>query len=89
MLQGNGNYTWIYYEDCRRELISKTLQLVMGRLQCESLLRVHKSYCVNKKFISPKSFVNDALLLSNGQVVEISRRKRKEVKLFVGNCSLN
>ncbi len=83
MLQGFGNYTWIHYTDHKRVLVSKTMQHLLDHISENYLMRVHKSYSVNKYHILKANAEKDGVVLSDGHVIEVSRRKKKEIFGFI------
>lgn len=77
-LEGVSNYTRFYTEDGKQYLTAKTLGDYEDLLAPYRFLRCHKSYIVNKGFITT---VDNAgrLVLRNGASVEISKRRKAEV----------
>lgn len=63
-----------------KEYVSKSLREIELRLSAEQFLRIHKSHLVNLKFVAKYLVDNNGnILLSNGEIVPISRRRKKEV----------
>ncbi len=92
LLKGNGNYTWIYLANGTRKLLCKTMHTILDELHFIHFVRTHKSYSVNMNHIRSQDMVNDhTLLMTNGMVVEVSRRKKKEflsmvnLQCFIGD----
>ena len=81
-LEGQNNYTKLYFDDRKPLLVSKTLKDYDDMLADHHFLRVHKSFLVNESHV--KKIDNDGLLwLSQDLFVPVSRRKKTEVlKLF-------
>ena len=81
-LEGQNNYTKLYFDDRKPLLVSKTLKDYDDMLADHHFLRVHKSFLVNESHV--KKIDNDGLLwLSQDVFVPVSRRKKTEVlKLF-------
>ena len=81
-LEGQNNYTKLYFDDRKPLLVSKTLKDYDDMLADHHFLRVHKSFLVNESHV--KKIDNDGLLwLSHDVFVPVSRRKKTEVlKLF-------
>ncbi len=76
-IEGQGNYTAFHIRHGQRILTSKSLSFYRDKLPAQ-LLRVHKSYFVNTLFI--KGFDKEAVYLTGGQRLPVSRRRRREVK---------
>ena len=81
-LEGQNNYTKLYFDDRKPLLVSKTLKEYDDTLADHHFLRVHKSFLVNESHV--KKIDNEGLLwLSQDVFVPVSRRKKTEVlKLF-------
>ncbi len=77
--EATGNYTRFYLKEKKPLLTSKTLKEYEDMLSDEQFIRVHRTHLVNKKYI--RSFSPDhELKMSDGSVVEVSRRKWDVVK---------
>lgn len=74
-LQADRNYTRFYFTEDTPFLSSKTLKEFENILKEFKFLRVHKSHLVNPLFISNYDR-SGFITLSNGEQVEVSRRKR-------------
>jgi len=77
-IKGDGRYSEIYLKNSKNYVITRNIGLFEHDLDSCHFFRVHKSYLVNLNHIS--SFSDNNVILSNGFQVEISRRKRKELK---------
>ncbi len=81
-LEGQNNYTKLYFDDRKHLLVSKTLKEYDDILTEHNFVRVHKSFLVNELHV--KKIDNEGVLwLTNDVCVPISRRKKTDVfKLF-------
>ena len=79
--QGESNYTHIYFEGKKPLLVAKTLVEFEDLLREYNFVRVHKTHLVNLKHVSAYSR-NDGgrIILSNGDEVAVSRRRKELVK---------
>lgn len=82
-LAGDGNYSYIYLKDGSSIHTSKTLKEFEDLLCIEDnfFIRIHKGYIVNA--IEIKNFIKGdeaAVELHNGIKLEVSRRRKDEVK---------
>ncbi len=77
--KGDGSYTQFYLKDQKSLITSKNLSLYDDLLPEESFFRVHQSHLVNIKEIA-KIIKHDGgcLIMSNGEKIPISRRKKDE-----------
>ena len=81
--KSDGSYTYVIMEN-RKVLITKSLREMEDILQEHNFLRTHKSYLVNLNHIINYIRIDGGyLILSNGDKVAVSRRKKEELmKLF-------
>jgi two-component system, LytTR family, response regulator len=76
-LEGDGNYTHFYFDDGSSLLVSLTLKCIEGRLPANVFARSHKKNLINLLYlqeVSPNR-LPFTVVLSNGDLVDISRRK--------------
>lgn len=76
-LEGEGNYTVIYFSDGTKLLISLTLKIMESRLLPGVFARSHKKNIVNLLYLSELHPDRQSLTVSltNGDRVDVSRRK--------------
>ncbi|MFT3948958.1 MAG: LytTR family DNA-binding domain-containing protein [Agriterribacter sp.] len=75
---GINNYTQFHLTDNTTIIASKTIKDFEELLSDHGFIRTHKSHLVNMAYI--REIKNDnAILLKNGQQVEVSRRRQHEV----------
>jgi DNA-binding LytR/AlgR family response regulator len=60
---------------------AKVLKWFEERLPPECFTRLHRSHLVNNRFLQTHQCNGKAFELQNGKVIEISRRRRKEVMM--------
>lgn len=76
--EANNNYTKIYFTNHKPILVSKTLKEYDDLLNEYHFMRVHKSYLVNKNYIT--SLDHDGnLILKDGIITQVSRRNKAEL----------
>jgi two-component system LytT family response regulator len=80
-LEADNNYTQIFTLESKKYLASKTLSDIEELLkETNQFIRIHRSICVNTRFISSYSKTEPfEITMANGNVYEISRRKKGEV----------
>jgi two-component system, LytTR family, response regulator len=78
-LQAESNYTHIYLKNKSVFVSAKTLKEYDEILQGHHFLRVHKSHLVNSAFIEAYNKAGE-LVLIDGTIVEVSRRKKEFVQ---------
>ncbi|MDX1479505.1 MAG: LytTR family DNA-binding domain-containing protein [Saprospiraceae bacterium] len=82
----DGNYVRIGYGEGKELLLSKTLGSIAVKLPASQFVRVHQSHLVNLAKIA--CVRSDAVVLTNGTCVPVSRRARVELKTIIQSCSL-
>ena len=78
--QGDGNYTRLYLASGQMELVSNTLKIFEKRWP--DFIRASKSHLVNPFYVSSittRNYRHGTLRMRDGTVLEISRRRFKEV----------
>ena len=83
-LEADRNYTVLYLTEKRKFVSAKTLKEYETTLTDHQFLRVHKSHLVNQKHIVSLSPNRESLILKDTSEIEISRRKKEEVKEHLG-----
>ncbi len=78
-IQASSNYSRIYCTDERYPItVAKVLQWFQNKLPRQDFIRTHRAHLVNKQFIESKTLKQ--VLLQNGETINISKRKRNEIK---------
>lgn len=85
-LEAISNYTVIYLQSSPKLTISKTLKDFEELLPGQLFLRIHHSHLINKKHIQ-KYIKGDGgqVLMSNGQLLDVARRKKEEFMKAIGH----
>jgi two-component system, LytTR family, response regulator len=81
-LEADRNYTRFFFADGKEFLSAKTLKDYEEMLPQESFIRVHRAHLINKHFI--QQYEREGfLMLTDGSMVEVSRRKKEQVQRFL------
>jgi two-component system LytT family response regulator len=75
-IESSSNYSRVFFTNRSPLVVCKILQWFEDLLPPEGFVRVHRSHLVNRSFIAERPAEN-YLLLENGQVVPVSRRRKK------------
>jgi two-component system, LytTR family, response regulator len=77
-IEASSSYSKIYVLGLSKPYLAcKVLDFFQQQLPSADFVRVHRSHLINKQYISaPQPTVRNGLQLTNGDVVEVSRRKR-------------
>ena len=75
-----GSYTEIYFNNLKKVIVSKRINLIENSINNSNLIRCHKSFLVNlNEIISFSNTPPYLLILRNGLTVKVSLRKRAEI----------
>ncbi|NIJ52395.1 LytR/AlgR family response regulator transcription factor [Dyadobacter arcticus] len=80
-LEADRNYTIIHQRARRPFTSSKTLKHFQKTLDQFKFMRTHKSHLVNLDHVIRISSNHDFLVMSDGTMIEVSRRKKEEAHL--------
>ncbi len=75
------NYSWLYFSDGKKYMVSRTLKSLEYRLPADLFIRIHSRYLTNRMHIV--YFLNGGLncvRMTNGEELEISRRNQKRLR---------
>jgi DNA-binding LytR/AlgR family response regulator len=81
-LEGERNYTYIYWTNGERVLFSKSISVIMERLPENSFLRISKQHCVNRAYVVSYSrrAGKRVARLSTNLLLQVSRRRVSNIK---------
>lgn len=88
--ESDNYYTFFYFTDGTRLLISKTLKENEELLKHHYFIRPHKSHLINKKYI--KSYLRHDggfIIMIDGTKVPVSRRKKETIIEMINNLQQN
>jgi two-component system LytT family response regulator len=77
-LEGEGNYTRIFFENDKPILASKTLKDFEEILTPYGFIRAHRSHLINKRFVDSVLF-DGFIQMQDNSKIEISRRRKEAV----------
>lgn len=84
--ESDNYYTYFYFRDGRKLLVSKTLKENEELLSHHNFIRPHKSHLVNVKYI--KNYIRHEggyILMTDGSKVPVSRRKKDKIMEIIFN----
>lgn len=84
--ESDNYYTYFYFTDGRKLLVSKTLKENEELLNAYNFIRPHKSHLVNIKYI--KSYIKQDggyILMTDGTKIPVSRRKKDKIMEILYN----
>ena len=77
-LEGNRNYTIIHRTNGRRIIAAKTLAYFEDILSDKAFFRIHRSFLLNRSQL--KGWEGEQLVLQDGKLLPVSRRRKKAVR---------
>ena len=77
--EGMSNYTKFYFSNYHNITTSKTIKEYEEILLPHKFIRIHKSHLINAEFVSSYASQSSNLIMKDGSIVEVSRRRKKEV----------
>lgn len=77
LLEGNVNYTIFYLENGKTKVVAHSIKFFEPFLITHGFLRTHRSFMVNPNHIVVYQKEEEKLLMTNGLIAYISRRRRK------------
>ena len=78
LLEGNINYTIFHLEDGRTKVVPHSIKFFEPYLETHGFLRVHRAYMVNPIHVKGYQREDDCLMMTNGLMANISRRRKRE-----------
>lgn len=84
--EASNNYTNVYLADQQKYLVTRTLKDFEQILPAETFLRIHHSTIINRDFI--EKYIRGEggqVLMRNGIVLDVSKRKKIEFLEAIGN----
>ncbi|MEM9720416.1 MAG: LytTR family DNA-binding domain-containing protein [Bacteroidota bacterium] len=80
LCQSDNNYTFVYFQDRRKKLISKTLKDFEEILLEHDFLRVHQSFLINTQHVVEYLRKDGGyIIMRNDMKVPVARRKKDEL----------
>lgn len=81
--KSDNNYTEFILVDGKKIYVSRGMKETSEMLEKHAFLRIHQSYLINGKCIKNYSKKSSTVVLSNGESIPISTRKKEEFLHFV------
>jgi two-component system LytT family response regulator len=84
-MEADSSYTHIFLTNGKKFTASKTLKYMEEMLDGHEFMRTHKSHLINTKYLKQVSADHSIATMSDGSQVEVSRRKKDEIKNLIGS----
>jgi DNA-binding LytR/AlgR family response regulator len=79
-IKGDINYSIFYLHDGKEKLVAHSIKFFEEYLQTQGFLRTHRAYMINPSHIVDCDDNKENLMMSNGQMASVSRRRRHVLK---------
>jgi DNA-binding LytR/AlgR family response regulator len=77
LLEGNVNYTRFHLENGKSKMVAHSIKFFEPYLETHGFLRVHRAYMVNPIHVKRYEKEDDCLMMTNGLMANISRRRKR------------
>jgi two-component system, LytTR family, response regulator len=81
------NYSLAYMNDGQVHIVATHLKILEKRFEEDSFFRTHKSFLINKSYVTDYDFEQNSIVMKNELRAEISRRKRTKFRLWFNDFS--
>ncbi len=76
MLKGQANYTTFILSDGREKVVARTLKFFEPFLETHGFQRIHRGSMINPKFIKGYCKDDSIVIMKNGMMIKVSRRRK-------------
>jgi DNA-binding LytR/AlgR family response regulator len=83
LIKGDINYTKFYLEGGKEKVVAHSIKFFEPHLEMHGFLRVHRAFMINPNYVKTYNSEQEILTMSNGQIANISRRRRRVLKGLV------
>ncbi|HMO61934.1 MAG TPA: LytTR family DNA-binding domain-containing protein [Ferruginibacter sp.] len=81
-VEASSNYCRIFFINEKPLVVAKVLHWFEENLPTDTFCRIHRTHLVNRQHITCIE-ANSRLTLANGDVVQVSRRRKEQCRLFL------
>jgi DNA-binding LytR/AlgR family response regulator len=83
LIKADINYTKFYLEGGKEKTVAHSIKFFENHLENHGFLRVHRSFMINPNHVKKYNSEQEVLTMSNGQIANISRRRKHTLKDLV------
>jgi DNA-binding LytR/AlgR family response regulator len=83
LIKGDINYTKFYMEGGKVKTVSHSIKFFESHLETHGFLRVHRAFMINPNHVKKYDSDQEILTMSNGQIANISRRRKGVLKSLI------
>jgi two-component system LytT family response regulator len=78
-IEASSNYCRVYFNSGKTLVVARVLKWFEQNLPAQQFMRIHRSHLVNQQFLLSNQFIKNGFLLMNGEFIQLSRRRKKNV----------
>ena len=78
-VEASSNYCRLFFRNGETLVTAKVLKWFEQKLPKHGFVRMNRSHLVNNQFLKPNQVITTGLVLQNGEFIQLSRRRRKEI----------
>lgn len=82
LIKGDINYTTFYLNNGQKRVVAHSIKFFESHLETHGFLRIHRAFMINPKHVKAYNSEKEVLTMSNGQIANISRRRKGVLKDF-------
>ena len=83
LIKGDINYTKFYMDGGKEKIVAHSIKFFENHLETHGFLRVHRTFMINPNYVKTYNSEQEVLTMSNGQIANISRRRKGILKDLV------
>jgi two-component system LytT family response regulator len=83
LIKADINYTKFYLDGGKEKTVAHSIKFFENHLESHGFLRVHRAFMINPNYVKNYDSEQEVLTMSNGQIANISRRRKSVLKNFV------
>lgn len=83
LIKGDINYTKFYLEGGTEKTVAHSIKFFENHLENHGFLRVHRAFMINPNYVKAYNSKQEVLTMTNGQIANISRRRKAVLKGLV------
>jgi DNA-binding LytR/AlgR family response regulator len=83
LIKGDINYTKFYMDGGKERVVAHSIKFFENHLETHGFLRVHRAFMINPNYVKNYDSEQEILTMSNGQIANISRRRKSVLKSLV------
>ena len=83
LIKADVNYTKFYLDGGKEKTVAHSIKFFENHLENHGFLRVHRAFMINPNYVKTYNSEQEVLTMSNGQIANISRRRKHTLKDFM------